>query len=102
VIAHWDEVERARVDWKPAAAAWWTDLGRATGASGVGSCRARAEPGSPIRSAPTTAARPTSPTAPESQSNVCRYPRSNKIFWRGVGLIARLEPLDYDDGEPEE
>jgi uncharacterized cupin superfamily protein len=34
-------------------------------------------------------------------NDVCYYPRSNKIFWRGVGLISRLEPLDYDDGEPE-
>ena len=33
-------------------------------------------------------------------NDVCYYPRSNKIFWRGLGLIARLEPLDYDDGEP--
>ena len=33
-------------------------------------------------------------------NDVCYYPRSNKIFWRGVGLIARLEPLAYDDGEP--
>ena len=36
------------------------------------------------------------------QNDVCYYPRSNKIFWRGLGLIARLEPLDYDDGEPED
>jgi uncharacterized cupin superfamily protein len=35
-------------------------------------------------------------------NDVCYYPRSNKIFWRGVGLIARLEPLDYNDGEPED
>jgi uncharacterized cupin superfamily protein len=35
-------------------------------------------------------------------NDVCYYPRSNKIFWRGVGLIARLEPLGYDDGEPED
>ena len=35
-------------------------------------------------------------------NDVCYYPRSNKIFWRGVGLIARLEPLDYSDGEPED
>ncbi len=28
------------------------------------------------------------------------YPRSNKVFFRGVGLIARLEDLDYSDGEP--
>ncbi|CAN5127924.1 hypothetical protein BH18ACT12_BH18ACT12_14190 [soil metagenome] len=34
-------------------------------------------------------------------NDVCYYPRSNKIYWRGLGLIARLEPLHYDDGEPE-
>ena len=27
------------------------------------------------------------------------YPDSNKIFFKGVGLIARLENLDYMDGE---
>ena len=31
--------------------------------------------------------------------DVCYYPRSNKIYFRGLGLIARLEDLDYDDGE---
>jgi uncharacterized cupin superfamily protein len=35
-------------------------------------------------------------------NDVCYYPRSNKIYWRGLGLVARLEPLAYDDGEPEE
>jgi uncharacterized cupin superfamily protein len=35
-------------------------------------------------------------------NDVCYYPRSNKIFWRGVGLISRLEPLHYDDDEPED
>lgn len=34
-------------------------------------------------------------------NDVCYYPRSNKIYW-GVGLITKLEPLGYDDGEPEE
>ncbi len=33
--------------------------------------------------------------------DICYYPRSNKIYFRGLGLIARLESLDYDDGEPE-
>ncbi len=28
------------------------------------------------------------------------YPRSNKIFWRGLGVIGRIESLDYWDGEP--
>jgi uncharacterized cupin superfamily protein len=35
-------------------------------------------------------------------NDVCYYPRSSKIFWRRVGLISRLAPLDYDDGEPED
>ena len=30
------------------------------------------------------------------------YPRSNKIYWRGLGLIGRVESLDYLDGEPED
>lgn len=32
--------------------------------------------------------------------DVCYYPRSNKVYFRGIGLIARLEPLEYFDGEP--
>jgi uncharacterized cupin superfamily protein len=28
------------------------------------------------------------------------YPRSRKINWRGLGVIGRIEALDYDDGEP--
>jgi uncharacterized cupin superfamily protein len=31
--------------------------------------------------------------------DVCYYPRSNKIAFRGVGVIARLEQFDYWDGE---
>ena len=30
------------------------------------------------------------------------YPRSQKISWRGLGVIGRIEALDYDDGEPDE
>jgi uncharacterized cupin superfamily protein len=30
------------------------------------------------------------------------YPRSNKIFWRGLGVIGRIESLEYDDGEPKD
>lgn len=33
-------------------------------------------------------------------NDICYYPRSNKISFRGVGLIARLENLDFFDGEP--
>ena len=32
-------------------------------------------------------------------ADVCYYPRSGKIAFRGVGVIARLERLDYWDGE---
>jgi uncharacterized cupin superfamily protein len=33
-------------------------------------------------------------------NDICWYPRSKKIFWRGVGVIGRIETLDYFDGEP--
>jgi uncharacterized cupin superfamily protein len=31
--------------------------------------------------------------------DMCYYPRSNKISFRGLGVIGRLQPLDYWDGE---
>jgi uncharacterized cupin superfamily protein len=34
-------------------------------------------------------------------NDMCYYPRSNKVFFRGLGVIARLENLDYCDGEPD-
>jgi uncharacterized cupin superfamily protein len=30
------------------------------------------------------------------------FPRSSKIFWRGLGVIGRIESLEYRDGEPDE
>jgi uncharacterized cupin superfamily protein len=33
-------------------------------------------------------------------SDILYYPRSNKFFLKGIGLIGRVEPLDYYDGEP--
>jgi uncharacterized cupin superfamily protein len=35
-------------------------------------------------------------------NDICYYPRSNKIYFRGVGLMTRLENLDYSDGEPDD
>ena len=32
-------------------------------------------------------------------NDICYYPRSGKISWRGVGLIGRIEHVDYWDGE---
>jgi uncharacterized cupin superfamily protein len=34
-------------------------------------------------------------------NDMCWYPRSQKIYWRGLGVIGRIEALAYDDGEPE-
>jgi uncharacterized cupin superfamily protein len=35
-------------------------------------------------------------------NDIAYYPRSNKVYLRGVGLMARLEDLDYWDGEPQD
>jgi uncharacterized cupin superfamily protein len=32
-------------------------------------------------------------------NDICYYPRSNKIGFRGVGVLGRIESLDYWDGE---
>jgi uncharacterized cupin superfamily protein len=32
--------------------------------------------------------------------DICFYPRSGNVFFRGIGLVTRLAgPLDYWDGE---
>jgi uncharacterized cupin superfamily protein len=33
-------------------------------------------------------------------NDICYYPRSRKVGFWGVGVIARIESLDYWDGEP--
>ena len=35
-------------------------------------------------------------------NDICYYPRSNKVYLRGVGLMTRLEHLAYEDGEPDD
>jgi uncharacterized cupin superfamily protein len=35
-------------------------------------------------------------------NDIAYYPRSDKVYFRGVGLMTRLEQLDYDDGEPDD
>jgi uncharacterized cupin superfamily protein len=32
-------------------------------------------------------------------NDICWYPRSQKIIWRGVGVVGRIEQLDYWEGE---
>jgi uncharacterized cupin superfamily protein len=33
-------------------------------------------------------------------NDMCWYPRSSKVYWRGLGVIGRIQSLDYWDGEP--
>ena len=35
-------------------------------------------------------------------NDMCWYPRSKKISWRGLGVIGRIEALEYADGEPDD
>jgi uncharacterized cupin superfamily protein len=35
-------------------------------------------------------------------NDMCWYPRSRKLSWRGLGVIGRIEALDYFDGEPDD
>jgi uncharacterized cupin superfamily protein len=35
-------------------------------------------------------------------SDLAFYPRSNKISFRGLGVIGRVEPVAYMDGEPDD
>jgi hypothetical protein len=81
VIVRWDDVQPGE------------DIGRAADALNVSLHR--------LELAPEETAKQSDATV-EELVFVCYYPRSNKIYWRGVGLITRLEPLGYDDGEPEE
>lgn len=32
-------------------------------------------------------------------NDICWYPRSQKMFWRGVGVVGRIDQLDYWEGE---
>ena len=35
-------------------------------------------------------------------TDIAYYPRSNKVYFRGIKLIARLDRLEYSDGEPDD
>ena len=37
-----------------------------------------------------------------STNDMAFYPRSSKIFWRGLGVIGRIESLEYGHGEPDD
>jgi uncharacterized cupin superfamily protein len=32
-------------------------------------------------------------------NDICYYPRSGKVYLCGVGVIGRIEPVDYWEGE---
>lgn len=35
-------------------------------------------------------------------NDMCWYPRSSGISWRGLGVLGRIEALEYGDGEPDD
>ena len=50
-------------------------------------------------SGPAAAASSCWPTARAEPNDICYYPRSNKIFWPGVGVVGRIEHVDFWEGE---
>ena len=123
MIAHWDDVETYRREQGPLGATW-TDLGGAAGAIAVGLHRIQLAPGeipTPVHvhgdvRAGHVVARPAGSGrahafragedgltllayGSKEPNDICYYPRSRKVYLRGVGPIARLEHLDYWDGE---
>jgi len=99
-IVHWNEVDGSRRA-KGEMDATWQRLSDAAGAQGVGVNRVRIEP----EKLPTP---PHSHGASEElffvlgSSGLAWQDEvgSRKIYWRGVGLIGRIESLEYMDGEP--
>ena len=100
MIAHWDEAESGRGE-AGHIAGEWTDLGTAAGTKTVGLKRITIDPGkwsTPLHRQ----------TAEEEifyvlgGSGICLLDGSAFEVGPGdcsLGLIARLEDLDYDDGE---
>jgi uncharacterized cupin superfamily protein len=35
-------------------------------------------------------------------NDIVWYPRSNKLYWRGLGVVGRIEALELADGEPDD
>ena len=80
----------------PARCAWATRRPRCAPAT----C-SRGRPGrrSRIRSTPGRRGSSASPTGSATPTTSCYYPDSGKVSFAGVGVIGRIEPLDYWDGE---
>ena len=87
-------VRRARGRGPPAA-------GRrgARGAPRAASCHARRGRPSRTPSGAAMAASSCWPTARADPDDVCYYPRSNKIYWPGLGVVGRIEHVDFWEGE---
>ena len=69
----------------------WTMLGAAAGCEKVGVRRIQLPAGG--------WSTPAHEYGMRDSGDACYYSRSNKIAFRGLGLVARLERLDYWDGE---
>ena len=55
---------------------------------------------SPTPSAPASAGSRYLAYGTREPNDIAYYPRSGKVYFRGIGLMTRLEQLDYWDGEP--
>ena len=71
----------------------------ARGARRDPSSRVRPAPESRTRFAPASRGMTLIAWGTREPNDICWYPRSKKIFWRGVGVVGRIEQLDYWDGE---
>jgi len=100
-IVHWNEVDGSRRA-KGEMDATWQRLGDAAGAQGVGVNRVRIEPEKlpTHRRTPTAALEELFFVLGGSGLAWQDEVGSRKIYWRGVGLIGRIESLEYMDGEP--
>ena len=98
-LAHWDDVEAARREAGHIGGSW-QNLGSATGSVRRGSVVSRPA-GTRVAHAFRAGGSGLVLLAygTREPNDIAYYPRSNKVFLRGVGLIARLEPLGYWDGE---
>jgi uncharacterized cupin superfamily protein len=106
-VAHWDEVESHHRT-KGEMDATWQALGTAAGTRDVRKTEPRA--GHIVSRPAGTRVSHSFRSGPHGvtmllygtrePNDICWYPRSKKIFWRGIGVIGRVEELEYFDGEP--
>ena len=99
-IVHWNEIDGSRRA-KGEMDATWQRLGDAAGAPETASTACGSSPrNSRHRRTPTAALEELFFVLGGSGLAWQDEVGSRKIYWRGVGLIGRIESLEYMDGEP--